>query len=223
MEEDAKTLANRIALLRHEDVRTRKRVEETKKKSLSIVRRRQDVERRVAQKVSRKEKSEAELVKYRERIWNRIQERQNVMVTIKKSISSNKKRDARSVKEQSHTYDALKKEQISEVVTKNRERKYMIMKQENLIKKQRKLQQEKQLKEIKRNYVERIRSEMDKIKQRENDLAALKREEMALVMRLQNTQTTQAQAFAELEALLSTQPDRQVLKSGSNTDSTCCK
>eukprot|EP00826_Nyctotherus_ovalis_P005845 TRINITY_DN11330_c0_g1_i1.p2 TRINITY_DN11330_c0_g1~~TRINITY_DN11330_c0_g1_i1.p2 ORF type:complete len:146 (+),score=35.41 TRINITY_DN11330_c0_g1_i1:166-603(+) len=145
------------------------------------------------------------------------------MVRIKQSISSSKKRDARSVKEQSHTYDALKKEQINEVVMKNKEKKYMIMKQENLIKKQRKLLQEKQLKEIKRNYDERIRSEIDKIKQRENDLAALKQKEIALIMRLQNTQTMQTQAFAELEALLKVQHDRFILKSDSNSDSTSYK
>lgn len=49
MEEDAKMLANRIALLKQEDIRTRKRAEEARKKSKSIIGKRQDVEQRIAQ------------------------------------------------------------------------------------------------------------------------------------------------------------------------------
>lgn len=134
------------------------------------------------------------------------------MIRIRRHIANNRQRDAKSVKEQSYTYDAIKKEQINESVMRNKERKYIIRKQESLLQKQRRVAQEKRLKETKQNYDERIRAEFDKIKQRETALAALKQEEMTLVMKLQNTQVMQSRAFTELEALLKAQQNKSFLK-----------
>lgn len=49
MEEDAKMLANRIALLKLEETKAKKRVEEARKKSKSIIEKRERVEQRNVQ------------------------------------------------------------------------------------------------------------------------------------------------------------------------------
>jgi len=46
MERDAQMLANRIALLKQEEIKTRKKIEETKKKSKEILQKKQQTEER---------------------------------------------------------------------------------------------------------------------------------------------------------------------------------
>ena len=159
-----------------------------------------------------------ELLKYRQQIWDQIQKRQNVMLKIKQNIAINKKRDAKSIKERSNTYDAILKDQINESLIRNKERKHMIKKQERLIQKQRKIMEERRLKEVKQNYDERIRKEIEKIRERESALSSLKQEEMKLVMKLQNSQETQSRAFAELESVIKAQYNKPFLKGELNND-----
>lgn len=49
MDRDAQLLANRITLLKQEELRTRKRIEETKKKSKEVMQRKKHAEERKAQ------------------------------------------------------------------------------------------------------------------------------------------------------------------------------
>ena len=187
MEEDAKMLANRIALLKLEETKAKKRVEEARKKSKSIIEKRERVEQRnvqvcfqykLFQKIIRKERNQAELYVYQRKLLNETQERHDLKKRIKTNITENRKKEAKSVKQKSSEIKRKKENEEKKYIQKNQEKKTKIRVQEAIAQERIKQMKEKRLKDFKQNYDDRIRDEIVQINSRKKDLDILKQEEM---------------------------------------------
>lgn len=89
VEKDANMLANRIALLKQEEMRTWKKIEETKKRAADVMRLKQRNNERVAQKIEYQQEKEFEKKMLQEqnvrmRLMNQ-QEKEKIMQAIKDS------------------------------------------------------------------------------------------------------------------------------------------
>eukprot|EP01022_Parablepharisma_sp_SALTPOND_P001622 TRINITY_DN106916_c1_g1_i1.p3 TRINITY_DN106916_c1_g1~~TRINITY_DN106916_c1_g1_i1.p3 ORF type:complete len:196 (+),score=49.99 TRINITY_DN106916_c1_g1_i1:1388-1975(+) len=139
---------------------------------------------------------------YQRQMLELSKQRQQEIKKIHKDIVQNKHTDAKVVKQQSYHNDLRKQEIIKDYVAKNQEKKSLVRMQEDIAQQKIKVMKEKRLQEFKQNYESRIQEEMEKIKKREKDLAAMEKEEGDLIKKLQNTQQMQKSAFSELETAI---------------------
>ena len=205
MDRDVQMLANRIALLKQEEAKTRKRIEETKKKSKEIVKRKQLADQRNAKKQSMKNRGEDELDNIRRQNFEMSKQRQDEHRRVNNEIIYDRHADANSIRQESKKNDMKKREIIEAYEAKNQEKKIAIRMEEEMRQKKLREMKEKRLKEFKQDYDERVKEEMDKIKNKEKNLLVMEKEEAELIKKLQNTQHMQKEAFNELEIAIKTQ------------------
>ena len=206
-DEDSKLLANRIALLRQEEAKALKKIEEVRKQASKIVEARaRNLERQRKKEEERKAKEEEEKTRT---MQLRMQKEQNKVIKqqAKQMLYEKARADANALKqakweniarmnntkEETLTQKITMKQQIRETKIEGIERR----KREEEIRKQRLKQ------EIERRYAEEQKMRED----REAEVARLEKEELELISRLQNTQMMQRTAFEDLEMALSGQID----------------
>ena len=149
-----------------------------------------------------KERDQEDLVGYQRQMLELSKQRQQEIKKIHKDIVMNKHSEAKSVKQQSYHNDLRKQEFLKEHVAKNQEKKAVVRMQEDIAQQKLKLLKDKKLQEFKQNYEQRIQGEMERVKQREKELANMEKEEGELIKKLQNTQQMQKHAFSELESAI---------------------
>jgi len=143
-----------------------------------------------------------ELSNYQRQMLDLSKQRQDEMKKIRKDIVTNKHVDAKAVKQQSYYNDLKKQEILKESVAKNQEKKSLVRWQEDMAQQKIKTIKDKKLQEFKSDYEQRIQSEMERIKRKEQELAAMEKSEGELIKKLQNTQQMQKNAFSELESAI---------------------
>lgn len=214
---DAQLLANRIALLKQEEEKAWKKIDETRKRAQGITEQRAQNE----QKFAAKEEF------YREK-WNSIRQAQNqnshnrdraraVREATKQGLMDARTANANRTKQQSHEFLLQKKEREASQRQANVDRGNAIkMKKEEA---KRKLEEDKlaQLERFREDYEARTAQE-ELVRARTDALVAkMEKEEMEVIQRLQNTQSLQRSAYEELEVALgqtAQQPSSSVRNSG---------
>lgn len=201
-DEDAKLLANRIALLKQEELKARLKIEETKKK---------------AQEILYLRSKHSELLKLKD-----DQKRQREHSELQRQAENKKLRELKQFKSQ-QLFSGRKKRVFSEASRMKESRKNNLLfihnsKQEdlqhrvslrNFIKNQLKEAEEKR-KKAEREKLEKARREMynrleeeNRIRKfREDEINRMEQEEMELIHKLQNTQLRQKEVYQELENAL---------------------
>lgn len=202
-DEDAKLLANRIALLKQEEIKARLKIEETKKK---------------AQEILYLRSKHSELLKIKI-----DQKRQRDQSELQRQEENKKLRELKQFRSQ-QLFSGRKNRAFSEANRMKESRKNNLFfihnsKQEdlqhraslrNFIKNQLKEAEEKR-KKVEREKIEKARNEMLNRLEEENRLRKLKeeeiirmeQEEMELIHKLQKTQLRQKEVYQELENALS--------------------
>jgi hypothetical protein len=201
---DAQLLANRIALLKQEEEKAWKKIDETRKRATEIhTLRSANEEKFVAKEQFYKAK------------WESIRSAQ-------KANGDNRER-AKAIREATRS-GALEQRQENAQKTKNASQQLLMqkktreagerqtnMERSNLIK-QKKEEARRRLEEDRLSQLEKFREDYEARAAQEEMLRArtdalvakMEKEEMELIQRLQNTQTVQRNAYEELEAALGT-------------------
>lgn len=199
---DAQLLANRIALLKQEEEKAWKKIEETEKKSAEII----DLRKQNESKFSAKEQfykhkwesirsAQAQNAEQRERA-------RAIKEQTKTGLMEMRVRNAQSTKEQSHQLLLQKKEREAGSRAANAERSSHLKARKLDAKRAMEQQRLAQLESYREDYEARTSQEELLRSRTEALVAKMEREEMELIQRLQNTQTVQRQAYDELETAL---------------------
>eukprot|EP00931_Biecheleriopsis_adriatica_P092516 TRINITY_DN66326_c0_g1_i1.p1 TRINITY_DN66326_c0_g1~~TRINITY_DN66326_c0_g1_i1.p1 ORF type:complete len:263 (-),score=83.11 TRINITY_DN66326_c0_g1_i1:106-894(-) len=212
---DAQLLANRIALLKQEEEKAWKKIEETRKRASEIV----ELRKQNEQKFSAKEHfykqkwesiraAQAENQKQREK--NRATREQT-----RHGLMEQKHANAQSTKQQSQNMLLQKKEREAAERQSNLERSSYLKARKDDAKRRLEETRLAQLEKFREDYEARTAQE-ELLRARTDALVAkMEKEEMELIQRLQNTQTVQRNAYEELEAALG-QTSQQISSSGRN-------
>lgn len=199
---DAQLLANRIALLKQEEEKAWRKIDETRKRAREIFGLREQNEK----KFMAKEQF------YQEK-WGSIRQAQSnnayqrdkakaMRDATKNQLMESRKNNVKTTKQQSQEHLLMKKEREARERQANAQRSTFMRQQKEEAK--RRLEQERlaKLEQYREDYEGRI-SQEEVLSQRTQDLVAkMEKEEMELIQRLQNTQTVQRNAYEELEAAL---------------------
>ncbi|ETV66129.1 hypothetical protein H257_17290 [Aphanomyces astaci] len=197
---DASLLQNRIALLKAEEARAWKKIEQTKKRAMELVKLRQEKENYARERTALMTQAERELHAQQQL------KRELVLASEKKEIDQQildqKRSDAQQLKEDKQKWrqftEQKKRLELEEAVRRRED----VLKQENQLKRAR---QAKQM-EVERANKERadniIRREEQAFLDKEVEVQEMERLEMELIQRLRNTQHLQKQAYEELENAL---------------------
>lgn len=201
-DEDARLLANRIALLKQEEMKAMKKIEETRKKAQDIMEARKRNEEKLRQREEARRMQQdlenqkmEENRKYRERTKNlKDQANQYRLSKAYKDVQQVKKakEDYQKAIEYQRTEDLAEK-----ISTKNSIKNQMKDAEER----RRRMTEEKR--ERARLENERKVEEENRIRrEREEEVARMEQEELELIQRLQNTQLLQKSAYEDLENAL---------------------
>lgn len=199
---DAQLLANRIALLKQEEEKAWKKIEETRKRANEITELREQNEQKFAAKEQfYKAKWESIRAGQAQNAYNR-EKAKAVRDATRQGLLDARSSTAHQSKQQSHQFLLQKKEREAAERQANTERSNLIKSKKEEAK--RKLEEERliQLEKFREDY--EARTAQEALLQARTDalVAKMEKEEMELIQRLQNTQTVQRNAYEELEMAL---------------------
>jgi len=199
---DAQLLANRIALLKQEEEKAWKKIEETRKRAQEILELRQANEQKFAAKEQ-----------FYKAKWESIRQAQTQNAYNRDRAKAVREATRGGLLEQRHQNAAKTKNQSQQFLLQKKQReaneRQMNMERSNIIKQKkedakRRLEEDRlaQLEKFREDYEGRTAQE-ELLRSRTDALVAkMEKEEMELIQRLQNTQTVQRNAYEELEAAL---------------------
>eukprot|EP00929_Paragymnodinium_shiwhaense_P095885 TRINITY_DN57206_c0_g1_i1.p1 TRINITY_DN57206_c0_g1~~TRINITY_DN57206_c0_g1_i1.p1 ORF type:complete len:292 (-),score=81.48 TRINITY_DN57206_c0_g1_i1:142-933(-) len=215
---DAQLLANRIALLKQEEEKAWRKIEETRKRASEIQELRQQNEEKFAAKEQfYKAKWESIRAAQTQNAYNRDKAKA-VRDATRQGLVDARIANAHKTKQQSQLFLLQKKEREAAERQANTERSGLLRQKKEEAK--RKLEEERlaQLERYRDDYEARTAQE-ELLRARTDALVAqMEKEEMELIQRLQNTQTVQRNAYEELEVALG-QTSQQISSSKRSTNS----
>lgn len=199
---DAQLLANRIALLKQEEEKAWKKIDETRKRAQGVTDRRAQNEQKFA------EKEEF----YKDK-WNSIRQAQDQNAhnrdrakasreATKQGLINARVANANRTKQQSQEYMLQKREREAQQRQANAERSNAVKTSKEEAK--RRLEEEKlaQMERYREDYETRTAQEELLRSRTDAMVAQMEKEEMEIIQRLQNTQSLQRSAYEELETAL---------------------
>jgi len=199
---DAQLLANRIALLKQEEEKAWKKIEETRKRATEVTHLRAQNQQKFQQK---EQFYQAKWDSIQKAQASNTQKRERAKATrdaTKNGLLENKHARASETKQNSHEMLMAKKEREQSEKLINNDRGNNIRQKKEEAK--RKLEEDRlaQLEKFREDY-EALSAQENLLRERTEALVAkMEQEEMELIQRLQNTQTVQRSAYEELEAAL---------------------
>eukprot|EP00928_Gymnodinium_smaydae_P067697 TRINITY_DN50707_c0_g1_i1.p1 TRINITY_DN50707_c0_g1~~TRINITY_DN50707_c0_g1_i1.p1 ORF type:complete len:255 (-),score=82.17 TRINITY_DN50707_c0_g1_i1:51-815(-) len=211
---DAQLLANRIALLKQEEEKAWKKIEETRKRANEITELRAQNESKFAAKENfYKAKWESIRAAQAQNSYNRDKAKA-VREATKQNLAEARHHNAQNTKMQSQQNTLMKKEREAQERQLNAERSMMIKQKKEMARRQLEEERLSRLEKAREDYESRTSQEELLRARTEALVARMEKEEMELIQRLQNTQSEQRNAYEQLEMALGTQ---QALPSSSKS------
>lgn len=201
-DEDARLLANRIALLKQEELKAIKKIEETRRKAEEIIEaRKRNEEKQRKREEARRMQSDLESHKTEEN--RKIRERMKEIKDQANQYRHHKAfKDVQSLKKTKQDYqraiEIQRTEELAEKISLKNSIKGQLKEAEE---RKRRLAEEKREKARKENE-KKIQEETKMRREREEEVARMEQEELELIQRLQNTQLLQKSAYEDLENAL---------------------
>ncbi|OMJ78643.1 hypothetical protein SteCoe_21520 [Stentor coeruleus] len=202
-EEDAQLLSNRIALLRLEEQRSLKKIEETRNKAREIMQKKvQMLEEQRLKEEEKNKRLEEEKARIEQNKINKEQSKQARISTREEMIKKLKdevlaiklaKKENQSIIEQNKNIEMLEKATVTQSI------KDMHREAEE---KRRRAEEERKAK-VRAELERKIEEENMKKQQKDDEIARMEQEELELIQRLQNSQMMQRSAYEELELAMS--------------------
>ncbi|POM75711.1 Hypothetical protein PHPALM_7150 [Phytophthora palmivora] len=202
---DALLLRNRIALLKSEEEKAWKKIEQTRRRAAELLKLREDNGRAHAML------KELAMEMERENQLS-IQAKRELVLSIdsipkKKEISMQlteaRRSEAQQLKEDKQRWKEIMDQQKRDEMNDAIRRKEEIISQKEALRAKKIMHQQDIDKVNRERTMEKIRAEEDQARRHEVEVQEMERQELELIQRLRNTQHLQKQAFEELEAALS--------------------
>ncbi|OQR99693.1 hypothetical protein ACHHYP_04938 [Achlya hypogyna] len=201
-EYDAKLLANRLALLRQEEQKAWRKIEQTREKAQQILEHREEVV---------KKQQDRHMFLHAREVETRTATKKHKLATktsvIKKrqaaiSIISRKYQEVDTVKQERRRLKVEKERQAMADVERAREKRELVRRQEEELRKKRVKERVVAEKMAVARYRRSVEDEEILLREQRKRVAAMERAELELIQRLQSTQLLQRQAYNELEKAL---------------------
>eukprot|EP00397_Hematodinium_sp_SG-2012_P030569 GEMP01032389.1.p1 GENE.GEMP01032389.1~~GEMP01032389.1.p1 ORF type:complete len:262 (+),score=59.19 GEMP01032389.1:173-958(+) len=199
---DAQLLANRIALLKQEEEKAMKKIEDTQKRAHEIM----DLRNQNHNKFQEKEhhyKQRWELIRNTQLQNNYRRDKTKATREANMEALRETKRDQVSkIKCEKSENLLAKKERESQTRTINMDRTNHVRQQKESAKRRQEMERLKKLDDYRLEYEGRVLREEELRQRTESLVSKMEKEEMELIQRLQNTQAMQRNAYEELEYAL---------------------
>lgn len=201
-EQDAMLLANRIALLRAEENKAQKKIEETKKRANEIIDLRRRNEDRRQQKEDLESKKDSELGDFRDKLFEKREETTRRINSARESLQSQRSARRQKFKEESTKIEEQRKvERAGEYSRAAAKRDRIRTAAIALAHRRSKVAEDKEI-QARRAFEERITLQEQTRHEKEDLIMQMEREEVDLIQRLQQTQQRQRAAYDQLEDIL---------------------
>ena len=198
-EQDEQLLANRIALLRQEEAKAWKKIQQTKERAEKILAAREENQRETVQrrKVVRKERAREQARLRSKRVARgersrRLGERE---ILRKREMVNEIKREKRALQsakaKRQQEMQQLARARVSEMRKKKAEASAKL-----------RMKTQVKIEEAKEEYQRRVEREEKALRKRERDVRRMEKRERELIERLKKTQMVQSEAYSQLEATL---------------------
>lgn len=203
---DAQLLANRIALLKQEEEKAMKKIEDTQKRAGDIM----DLRNQNQSKFQEKEhhyKQRWEVIRNLQvqNSYRRDKTKASREANLE-ALRENKREHVNKIKGEKSENLLAKKERESLARTINCDRTNHVKQQKEEAKRRQEMERLKKLENYRIEYENRVLREEELRQRTEALVAKMEKEEMELIQRLQNTQALQRSAYEELEYALNEGP-----------------
>jgi len=202
IESDAQLLANRIALLKQEELKSWKKIEETKKKAKEVYMLKKKNEERMAEKQRIMDKKNANIANAQQGSVEFRRQKEKEKEDMLSNIYNSKHKTFMNQKKQSQKNDLKKKNFENKVIETNQAKSMKIKEQESLVLLKKKEMEAEKLLQNRLNYEKKCSEEEGLKRKKEQEVLAMEKLEMELIKRLQHTQSLQKAAYEELESAL---------------------
>ncbi|KDO21612.1 hypothetical protein SPRG_13297 [Saprolegnia parasitica CBS 223.65] len=201
-EYDAKLLANRLALLKQEEQKAWRKIEQTREKAQQILEHREEAV---------KKQQDRHLFLHAREVETRTATKKHKLAAktsvIKKrqaaiSVISRKYQEVDTVKQERRRLKIEKERQAQAEVERAREKRELVRRQEEELRKKRLKERVVAEKQAVARYRQSVEEEEVMLREQRKRVAAMERAELELIQRLQSTQLLQRQAYNELEKAL---------------------
>lgn len=202
VEKDAELLANRIALLKQEEMRTWKKIEETRKRAKEVLDMKKKNEERIKKKM-RDIKDKSRRVRLNQKRVKLLREnRQQERGKIKEAVMMNKRQEFRMTKIEGKRNMRIKSEMLRRHLENKKQQSKAIKEQLRIAELKKKQYEREKLEKAKKEFEDKIERELRLTRQKEKEVMQMEMIEMELIKKLQNTQNIQKSAYKELENAL---------------------
>jgi len=202
VEQDALLLENRIALLKKEEERAWRKIQQTKKRADEIVRMRRDNEKRLEMKqmmALQAEERERQLADEHLRMG---EEARRARAKVLEDMYNRKRTDVLRVRQEKQMNREEVRTSQAEDYAAKREMRAAVMRQEEEARSAKEAERARVERANEDEYLRRVREKELAARRKEKAVAKMEKVEMQLIQKLKNTQQLQQRAFYELENAL---------------------
>lgn len=211
VQQDVDLLHNRIKMLRLEEERAMKKIQETRKKANQIMELKKQNDMKYEQKLKQKERQHKRLNMKKGKRYEEAKQRRIDIEERKNAIRNERRNVAQSLRMRRKQNERRKFEYLQDLRMKNMAKKELIKTQERQAYVKLQNFKQRQLDSTKQQNQDLVINEKDLIKQRELEAQKLERLEAELLQNLQQTQNMEREAFNQLENAMidASKPKRQ--------------
>lgn len=202
-EDDARLLSNRIALLKQEELKAVKKIEETQRKAQEIIRakvRSQEEQKKKDELKSKKQNEEGLKMQKNKQLREQIKGTKQQALHYRMSKAYHDSQLLKMAHEENtrKIEDVRAEELAHKVLMKN-----TVKRQHEEAEEKRKKMMEDKREKIRKEHEKKVEEENKRRREREEEVIRMEQEELELIQRLQNTQLLQKSAYEDLENVMS--------------------
>jgi hypothetical protein len=201
-ESEVTLLANRVALLKVEESKAWKKIEDTRKRAKEIMElRARNLEQQRVREENRKEKEDEKLMRL---MQNRLQKEQDTQYRemTREQMKSKLKAEVEEIKRKKLENIELISQQKTATLNYNTEVYMHIRNSQKEFADRRRQDEEERRARARAEYEAKLESELKIKASKDEEIERLEKEEIELIAKLQNTQILQRSAFEDLEAVI---------------------
>lgn len=198
-EEDAAVLANRLALLREEEAKAMRKIEETRKRAREIMEKKLRLEQERKEKEEERRQKDEEMRVKVESIKVEKEERKTAKMTARDVQLQRLKMQVQEVRENKAQCQEQIERHVQEDLLEKSRITQKVKDEAHEAKRRRSLEGYERQARFKAELLQRTQQEINRKRAIDEEISQLEAEELALINRLQNTQLLHKTALQELE------------------------
>merc|ERR1719238_799785 len=199
---DAQLLINRIALLRQEEAKAQKKIQETQLRAQEML----ELKKHTVEKLAVKQQREAAAKKKQELVRQRVEKQKRAhakkMELARKRVAEAKVQEVREVHIMRRKFKAEREQQKREKVAKARKKHEAVKGRDGAVQRAQEAQRRERQARVIEEYERKIEEENARRAAKEAEVRRMEKEELKLIEALKKVQVLQREAFEELEAAL---------------------